>query len=75
MSIKIVLTATNVAKVATHVFVPVIGASKDMSIQVTVLLPTEIVKEVFMYFLLLMIKSHRRMSKDGKSRHCYSFLV
>lgn len=58
MSIKIVLTATNDAKIASHVFVPVIGASKDVSIQVTVLLPTEIFKEVLTLFLLLMIKSH-----------------
>lgn len=58
MSIKIVLTATNDSKIASHVFVPVIGASKDVSIQVTVLLPTEIFKEVLTFFLLLMIKSH-----------------
>lgn len=32
VSIEIVLTATNDGKVASHVFVPVIGASKDMSI-------------------------------------------
>lgn len=46
MSIKIVLTATNDAKISSHVCVPVTGASKDVSIQVTMLLPTEIVKEV-----------------------------
>lgn len=56
--LKIVLTATNNAKIVSPVFVPVMGASKDESIQITVSLPAEIVKEVLTFFLLLMIKSH-----------------
>jgi len=40
---KIVLTATNNAKIASHAFVPVMGASKDVSIQITISLPAEIV--------------------------------
>lgn len=55
--LKRVLTATNDAKVASHVFVPVMGASKDVSIQITISLPAEIVKEVLTFFLLLVIKS------------------
>lgn len=50
VSIKIVLTATNDGKIVSHVFVPVTGASKDVSIQVTMLLPTEIVEEVLTFF-------------------------
>lgn len=56
--LKIVLTAINDAKIASHVFVPAMGASKDGSIQITISLPAEIVKEVLTFFLLLMIKSH-----------------
>lgn len=56
--LKIVLTAINDAKIASHIFVPAMGASNDGSVQITISLPAEIVKEVLTFFLLLMIKSH-----------------
>lgn len=55
--LKRVRTATNDAKIASHIFVPVMGASKDVSIQITISLRAEIVKEVLIFFLLLVIKS------------------
>lgn len=56
-ALKIVLTVANDAKIESHVPVPVMGASKDASIQITISLPGEIVKEVLTFFFLLMIKS------------------
>lgn len=57
-ALKIVLTVANDSKIESHVPVPVMGASKDASIQITISLPGEIVKEVLTFFLLLMIKSY-----------------
>lgn len=81
-ALKIVLTVANDAKIESHVPVPVMGASKDVSIQITISLPGEIVKEVLTFFLL-MIKSHimggtktmKKDGKDGKSIHCFSLFV
>lgn len=50
--VKIVFTATKDAKIVSHLFVPITGASKDESILITISSPAEIVKEVLTFFLL-----------------------
>lgn len=66
MSIKIVLTTTNDAKISSHICVPVTGASKDVSIQVTMLLPTEIVKEVLTSFVVVI---NSKITCNGRHQH------